>query len=417
MRSRSESAATIAIAGTGASCGTTWSGKTSASKPAASARRTRSANSRAETGSVAPAQKWKGFIPLPPRDRCRTDAARPPAPRPPRPRRRPRGRRPGRVPRPTIVTTRPPLDSQPPPARRVPAWKQSRSPSSAAARRLDALDGAAANRVVGVALGGDHHAQRCAVAQPERSVEAATVPGGDAEQGLGQVAVEQRQQDLRLGVAEAGVELEDHRSGIGQHQPGVQHAAVRGPVARHAPGDRLEDGSVASSSWRRPNHGHRRIGAHAAGVRAGVAVAQTACSRSAAPQRHDVLAAHEGEGAHLAPGEPLLEEDAAALRRDVEQVAQRARRLVPRLGHDHALARRQPVRLHDRRPLPRVEVGLVGAAAGDRCRRSARRRAASPPWQTPSTTRGARRRGSGRRRARRRRAHRPPRPPAAPPGR
>ena len=76
-----------------------------------------------------------------------------------------------------------------------------------------------------------------------------------AEQRRGQVAVEERQHDLRLGVAEAGVELEHHRSIGGQHQAGVQHAAVGKPsrAMRQAIGSKTS--AIVRSSSGVPNQG------------------------------------------------------------------------------------------------------------------------------------------------------------------
>ena len=69
---------------------------------------------------------------------------------------------------------------------------------------------------------------------------------------VGEVAVEQRQHRLRLGIAEAAVELEQPRAVGGEHQPGVEHADVRraggGEVVEH----RLDERGAAA---RRPTYG------------------------------------------------------------------------------------------------------------------------------------------------------------------
>ena len=83
---------------------------------------------------------------------------------------------------------------------------------------------------------------------------------------------EQRQHGLRLGVAEAAVVLDQARAVGGQHQPGVEHADVRraggGEVVERPAARTSPRSSSASYGDRR-----RRVGAHPAGVRAGVALA------------------------------------------------------------------------------------------------------------------------------------------------
>ena len=94
------------------------------------------------------------------------------------------------------------------------------------------------------------------------------------EQGqFGDVGLDEREHGLRLGVAEAHVVLDQARSVGGQHQPGEDHADVRG--ARR--GEVVEDGldELGDQVVGVVGHRCRRVGAHAAGVRPGVALAET----------------------------------------------------------------------------------------------------------------------------------------------
>src|SRR5439155_217197 len=87
-----------------------------------------------------------------------------------------------------------------------------------------------------------------------------------------QVSLEPRQERLRLGIAEAAVVLEDTRAFSGEHQSGEQGADERCPPALELAEDRrarelheLRDIVVRERR-------HRRVGAHAAGVRTLVVV-------------------------------------------------------------------------------------------------------------------------------------------------
>ena len=211
--------------------------------------------------------------------------------------------------------------------------------------------------------------------------------------------VERRQQHLRLRVAEARVELEHHRPVIGDHQSGVQHATVRSAVASHHPGDRLEDGRHDLVERIGPEPGHRRVGAHAAGVGSRIAVLQplVVASRSAAgrqscrsPGRMPIpLALRARSSSRIRdPGPPSL-----------EQRPDGALRVLGRIGKDA-----RPSRPRASPPSPRDGAGsLLGArmrqCAPPRHRMRAPqalglRLAPSAPWRMPWTSPVAPPRGS-----------------------
>ena len=241
--------------------------------------------------------------------------------------------------------------------------------------RLRALEAPPDDRRLRIVLRGDHHADGGAVDRAQRSLHQAAVADRGAEQCRGELAVEQRQEDLRLGVAEAGVELEDHRAVVGEHQAGVQHPAIRGPVARHPPRDRLEDLGHRALERVAAEPRHRGEGAHAAGVRPGVPDAEPLVV-ARRRQRHDGGVTDEREGADLDPLEALLEHDAGAGPSHREQVADGGLGVLDRLRHDDALAGGQPVGLHDGRPVERPNVRGGSVRIGDRDR--SRRRDAGP---------------------------------------
>ena len=229
--------------------------------------------------------------------------------------------------------------------------------------RLRALEAPPDDRRLRIVFRGDDHADGGAIDRAQRSLHQGAVADRGAEQCRGELAVEQRQENLRLGVAEAGVELEDHRAFVGEHQAGVQHAAIRGPVARHPPRDRLEDLGDCALERVAAEPRHRGEGAHAAGVRPGVPDAEPLVV-ARRRQRHDRGVADECKGADLDPFETLLEHDARARPSHREQVADGGLGLLDRLRHDDALAGGQPVGLHDGRPVERPNV--CGGSIRDR---------------------------------------------------
>ncbi len=253
-----------------------------------------------------------------------------------------------------MVTTRPPVATYPAPSRAVAAWKQSSSPSSAADEGSAPPRRAAGDRLLGVTLGGDDDPDRGARPHADRLGHGGPIPGGSSAQRGGQIAVEQGQQHLRLGVAEARIELQHGRAGVGEHQAGVEHAPVGVAVASLQPGNRLEDAGDRLVECVGTEPRHRRIGAHPTGVRPGIAIAQALVVAGRANGNH-LGAAHQGKDGDLAPGEPLFQDQLRTGPRAVQQVVDRGLGRGKVFGDHHALAGREPVRLHDQATPLRVE--------------------------------------------------------------
>ena len=115
----------------------------------------------------------------------------------------------------------------------------------------------------------------------------ASRPSAHGEQQLEQVALEPQHQHLAFRIAEAGVIFDQLGPVGGQHQPGIEHARIgrargRQRLARSARRSRRSPRASSSGvSTRR-----RAVGAHAAGVGAGVAVADALVILRRA-ERHD----------------------------------------------------------------------------------------------------------------------------------
>ncbi len=155
---------------------------------------------------------------------------------------------------------------------------------------------------------------------------------------------------------------------VGEHESRVEHAAIGHAVAAHAPRDRLE--YVGGGSLQRidAEPWHRRVGAHAAGVRTDVTGTQPLVVARGS-QRDDGRVADQCEGTHLASGEPLLEHDGCAGSDRREQVAHGPLGLLAGFRHDDALAGGEPVGLHHRRSVAGADVchGRLRIDEGRRC--------------------------------------------------
>ena len=182
--------------------------------------------------------------------------------------------------------------------------------------------------------GGDDGAGR---AVPARVVIVQVTVAGSHGQ-FGQVVDQQGQHRLSLGVAEAAVELEQPRSVGGEHQPGVEHADVGRADGREVVDHWLDE--RCRQQVRVVGDRRRGVGAHAARVRAGVALADAlvilrhrqGAGHLAVAQRHQ---------AALRSGQPLLEHDWAL----GHQLVDRGDGLVITVGHDHALTGGEAVEL------------------------------------------------------------------------
>ena len=98
-------------------------------------------------------------------------------------------------------------------------------------RGSDAFDGLTRLGRLRVPSRGEDDANQFVSSEPTRLTSQATLSGTtEAAQGL----VDQRQDDLRFGIAEPDVELDDLRAVRCQHQADVQKAAERMALGGHA---------------------------------------------------------------------------------------------------------------------------------------------------------------------------------------
>ena len=195
---------------------------------------------------------------------------------------------------------------------------------------------------------------------------------------LEQVALETRDQHLRLGIAEAAVELEHAGPVARQHQPGEQAPHERRAPPRELVDDRPVDRARRAPRPRRAPATARRRPCRRCSARC--RRRRRACSPAPA-ERHARRARRRARRARPPPLEQLLDHDRPAERRRPASAASSSS-----LGaaDEDALAGGEPVRLDD-----------AGRPRRRRARRrSARRPRPSPPWRTLFEPSIARRRGA-----------------------
>ena len=141
--------------------------------------------------------------------------------------------------------------------------------------------------------------------------DAGSAPSAARPAARQQIAVDQRQHDLRLGIAEPDVELDDLRAVARQHQPGVEKAAILVAFGAHP----RSTGSTISRMMRASQRGveqrARRERAHAAGVRPLVAVEDALVILRRADRRARAAVAQREER-HFRAAEAFLDHDASA---------------------------------------------------------------------------------------------------------
>ena len=229
-------------------------------------------------------------------------------------------------------------------------------------------------RLQRVTVGGDHHPEcRAPVPLQLDLVEPAVRSGlGGCQQHLQQVRLEPHQNRLRLGVAQPAIELQ--RLGLAgciNHQAGVQKAGVGNAVFFHATHSRQDDFAHGTGVHIGRDHRRRRIGAHAAGVGASIAV-QQALVVLAGRQRQHVLTVAQHDETGLFALQKLFNDDSCptGVVRHAQAVAfehevHRLMRLRQGFGHHHALASGQTVGLdHDRGALL-LDVGMGRHRVGE----------------------------------------------------
>ena len=244
----------------------------------------------------------------------------------------------------------------------MPAWKIS-TPGNRA-RRLQAANLGVLGVVARIALRGHDDGERGVVVPAQVEGVEHAVGGGD--QRRQQVGLEAHHEHLALGVAEAHVVLVELGAVLGDHDAEVEHALEGRPPRRHAAHGGPDDLVERPARHLGRHHRRRRIGAHAAGIGARVAVADALVVLRRGQRQH-VLAVDQGEEARLLAFQELLDDDLGARGSErageagVDGLLGRRRRL----GDDHALAGRQAVGLDDDRQLLRRQIGLGGARIGE----------------------------------------------------
>ena len=193
-----------------------------------------------------------------------------------------------------------------------------------------------------------------------------SMPSRDASSAGTQVRLQAQHQHLVFRIAEAHVVLDQLRSAVADHQPGEQHALVRRAHRLHRPHRRQHDLVHGAPDHLRRHHRRRRIGAHAAGVGALVAV-EDALVVLRGDERDRGLAVAQREERRLLAAQEFLDHDLGA--RLAETAAEHhvdgGFGLGQRLRHDHALAGGEPVGLDDDRRALLAHIGLGGRGGGE----------------------------------------------------
>ena len=212
-----------------------------------------------------------------------------------------------------------------------------------------------------VAAGGEHDADRgIAPTERRRRVEPASRCGVEDRE---QVTFHSDHERLGLRIPEAHVEL-DHVgvARVVDHQSDEEHALVGMAVGLHAVDRRVHDPLEDLLLDRLGDDRRRGVGAHAPGVLAFVAV-EGALVVLRRGQGHDPLAVTEGVVGGFLTLQPFLDHDAIAGRAEALVGHHLVDRRVGRRSirtHRDALARREPVRLHDAGPTELIDVVVGG---------------------------------------------------------
>ena len=186
---------------------------------------------------------------------------------------------------------------------------------------------------------------------------------------LEQVGFQAQEDRLGFRVAHAAVEFERPRAAfLVDHEARVQEAGVRNAVLCHAGHRRQDDLAHDARMDLGGHHRRRRIGAHAAGIRPLVAVAEALVVLAGRQRQHVRAVAHHDEAGFLA-FEAVLDHDARARIAQAlvaEHHGDRSLGLLDARRDHHAFAGREAVGLdHDRRAV-RIDVALGLRAVGKR---------------------------------------------------
>ena len=189
---------------------------------------------------------------------------------------------------------------------------------------------------------------------------AAEIPLAGRVAELCEIGVHTQHDGLGLGIAEAAVELDDLRISVFiDHEAGVEEADVFASLACHSADGRGDDAGHDLLIDVLGDDRGRGVGAHSAGVGAGVSVADALVVLAGGHRQNIDAVGHDDEGGLLAvevvlndyPGAGAAELVAA------QHVTGRAYRGLSVHGDNHALAGGESVSLDDHRSAVLLDVG------------------------------------------------------------
>ncbi len=231
---------------------------------------------------------------------------------------------------------------------------------SARQGQVQAFDTVTLARLAWVPMRGHHDRKGGTARARRRDSRKVTASSGVHEEHP--VPIIRRNEHGRLGIAEADVVLEHPRLAVVDHEADEEDPTKRRPFGRHSRQSRLHHLPHDSGSQRVPHDRRRRIGPHPSGVGPGVSVADALVVLRRRERDGSRPVAHDVEAGLLA-GQALLDHhDASGVAKlplSHHPVDRRAG-LVHCVGHDDALACREPVGLHDERATRGPHVALGG---------------------------------------------------------
>ena len=200
--------------------------------------------------------------------------------------------------------------------------------------------------LAGIALGSQHHAQSHPFG-PARLIRRNT--RGNRIKDIKNITLEQRQHNLRLGIAEAGVELYHLDAVRRLHQPAVEHAAKRNSLRDHGGCGLAHYLPIGELLILRSDERQPGVGAHPPGIRSLVAVESALVVLR---ERHGIhaLPVNEAEERKLRAGKEILHHHPAFAEALVQQhIGKSLTSLLHILSYHHPLAGGKPVVLQHRR--------------------------------------------------------------------
>ena len=172
-----------------------------------------------------------------------------------------------------------------------------------------------------------------------------------------QIEIHAHHQRLRFRIAQPAIIFEHHGTVGGQHQSEIQEARVRNPFLGK-PGDRRAHNIFHDHRFVvRRDHPVHGVRAHPAGIGAAVAVEDALVVARGRHRQERTPVGQDNEGKLLALQRCFQQNPRAARAEFVllHHPANERFGLLARFRDQNALSRAQSVRLHDHRPIHRVE--------------------------------------------------------------